>query len=197
MAYQVIDLECPGCGFPVHTDMKTCPRCGRPVVISTFSSMSEMMGPDFMKWQRSYTNLASIYPDHPQVHSTLAFCHFKLKRYDKAMPHFEKAIEDCFDNADLYFYAAICKLQGKMAFTARRADIKEIEALLNAALMIEEKAIYYYFLAYIKYDFYERKKFNTTPNYRECLQTALNTGLSEYDVSELYAILGVSRPAYL
>ena len=60
--------------------------------------------------------------------------------------------------------------------------------------MIEPKGIYYYYLAYIKYDYFERKRFRTSPNYVEALQMATDAGLSEFDVEQLFAILNVARP---
>ena len=36
---QIIELECPGCGRPLSSDMQACPACNRPVVISSFNSV--------------------------------------------------------------------------------------------------------------------------------------------------------------
>ena len=60
--------------------------------------------------------------------------------------------------------------------------------------MIEPRGIYYYFLAYIKYDFFERKYLNVSPNYKSCLSDAITFGTSEYDKNLLFEILGVVRP---
>ena len=53
---------------------------------------------------------------------------------------------------------------------------------------------YYYFWAYIKYDHFYRKHYRTSPDYQELLSNAEQAGLSNYDVEQLYAILGVARP---
>ena len=63
--------------------------------------------------------------------------------------------------------------------------------------MIEELGIYYYFWAYIKYDYYKRKFLNTTPTWQELLEKAQQIGLSPTDVDQLYAILKVDRPSCL
>jgi hypothetical protein len=60
--------------------------------------------------------------------------------------------------------------------------------------MIEPRGIYHYFLAYIKYDYFSRKFFNTSPTYQEALNMANGAGLSPNDIEQLYGILGVSRP---
>jgi tetratricopeptide (TPR) repeat protein len=124
-------------------------------------------------------------------------CYLKLKLYDKALASFEKAIEDNFDNSETFFYAAICLLGGKKAFLAQRPVIDKIEEYINAALMIEPRGVYYYFLAYIKYDYYSRKFFKTSPTYQEALAQANNAGVSPFDIEQLYGIFGVSRPEVL
>ena len=127
-----------------------------------------------------------------ELNNSVAMCYLKLKLYDKATEAFERAMEDNFDNSETFFYAAICRLRGKKAFLAQRADIDKIEEYINAALMIEPKGIYYYFLAYIKYDFFERKYLNTSPNYQECVRMAYDLGTSDYDKKMLFNILGVA-----
>ena len=82
-------------------------------------------------------------------------------------------------------------------YQQRLDTIDKILEYIDAALMIEPKGIYYYYLAYIKYDYFERKHFRTSPNYVEALQMAQGAGLSEYDVEQLYSILGVPRPECL
>ena len=63
--------------------------------------------------------------------------------------------------------------------------------------MIEPKAIYHYFWAYIRYDHHYRKAYNMSPNYKELLNQAVQIGLSQSDVKELFDILGVDRPEQL
>ena len=125
-------------------------------------------------------------------------CYLKLGMYDKAAEAFDKALESNFDNSEAFFYAAICQLGGKKANVIKdRSVINKIEEYIKAALMIEELGIYYYFWAYIKYDYYKRKFLNTTPTWQELLDKAQQTGLSPTDVEQLYAILKVDRPSCL
>jgi tetratricopeptide (TPR) repeat protein len=121
-------------------------------------------------------------------------CYIKLKLFDKAVSAFEIAMEDNFDNPETFFYAAISLLGGKKAFLAQRSQIDKIEEYINAALMIEPRGIFYYLLAYIKYDFFSRKFFNTSPTYQEALAQANGAGVSPYDIEQLFGILGVERP---
>ncbi len=197
MAHQVVELECPGCGKPITTSTKQCPQCFREIVITTFNSVASMSPPDINKYANAYRKALAGNPDNKDLNTSIAFCYLKLKLYDKALPCFEKAIEDNFDNSETYFYAAICLLKGKKAFLALRTDIDKIEEYIQAAIMIEPKAIYYYFWAYIRYDHHFRKSYNMSPNYKELLSQAAQIGLSQTDVQELYSILGVDRPAQL
>ncbi|MBQ9513815.1 MAG: tetratricopeptide repeat protein [Clostridia bacterium] len=190
----IVSLECPGCGERLSIDMKECPSCHKPVVITTFNSVASMSGLELNKYANSYRKALAEDPDNKQLNLSIAMCYLKLKLYDKALPAFEKAIEDNFDNSESFFYAAVCLLHGKKAFLATRPDIDKIEEYINAAIMIEPKGIYYYFLAYIKYDYFFRKYYNTSPTYEEAAEMAMQAGLSETDVTMLYDILGVARP---
>lgn len=194
MAHQSIDMRCPGCGAPVSTGETTCNYCYRPVIISTFNSVYSMPLPEVNKYAGAYRSALSQYPNNTELNNSIAMCYLKLKLYDKAQVAFAKAIEDNFDNSETYFYAAISLLNGKKAFLAKRPDIDKIEEYLQAALMIEPKGIYYYLWAYIKYDHFYRKSYRTSPNYQEVLEMAKQAGLSNYDVEQLYEILGVDRP---
>lgn len=189
-------LTCPGCGFPVSVGMTECPA-GHPLNISTFNSVYDMPMPLVNKYANSYRKALADSPDDKELNNSVGICYLKLRLYDKALPAFEKAMEDNFDNSESFFYAAISLLKGKKAFLAPRADIDKAVEYINAALMIEPKGIYYYFLAYIKYDYFERKFLNTSPSYQEALQMATTAGLSEYDIQMLFNTLNVERPGVL
>lgn len=196
MAYKTERLTCPCCGFPIEVGMKECPA-GHPVNISTFNSVYDMPMPLVNKYANTYRKELADDPDDKELNYSIGICYLKLKIYDKAQAAFEKAIEDNFDNSEAFFYAAICLLQGKKAFLHQRPTIDKILEYINAALMIEPKGIYYYFLAYIKYDYFARKYFKTSPTYGEALAMATDAGLSAFDVEQLYGILGVTRPECL
>ncbi len=190
-------MKCPNCGAAVQIDQKECEYCMSPVMITTFNSIVAMPMPQVNKYARAYSKELADNPDSMELNNSIAMCYLKLKLYDKALPAFEKAMEDNFDNAETFFYAAVCLLQGKKAFLHLRPTIDKILEYINAAIMIDPKGIYYYFLAYIKQDYFFRKYLNTSPNYREVLATAKQAGYSENDVKQLYAVLGVPRPAGL
>ncbi len=194
MAHQVVALNCPNCGDTIDTAQKTCRFCRQPVIISTFNSVYSMPAPLLNKYAGAYKQALATQPDNRDLNLSIAMCYLKLRLFDKALGAFEKAMEDNFDNADAFFSAAICLLRGQKAFLAQRPQIDKIEEYINAAIMIEPKGIYFYFLAYIKYDYFSRKSFNTKPTYQDAYAEAQQKGLSQFDVEQLYAILGVSKP---
>lgn len=197
MAHQIVELECPGCGKAITTSTQQCPQCFREIVISTFNSVSGMSPLEINKQANAYRKAMINNPNNQTLNMSIAFCYLKLKLYDKAIPCFEKAIEDNFDNSETYFYAAIALLKGKKAFLSPRSVIDRIEEYIQAAIMIEPKGIYYYFWAYIRYDHHFRKSYRMTPNYQELLAQAKQIGLSQTDIIELYKILEVERPEVL
>lgn len=194
MAHQVVEMNCPGCGARVSTDQKECEWCHKPIIISTFNSVYAMPMPDVSKFANAYREALSENPGNQDLNNSAAMCYLKLKVYDKALAAFERAMEDNFDNSETFFYAAVCLLQGKKAFLQQRPVIDKILEYINAALAIEPRGIYYYFLAYIKYDYFSRKYFKVSPDYQETMAMAADAGVSNYDIEQLYGILGVSRP---
>ena len=197
MAIQVTTLSCPTCGGSVSMDQKTCEYCGNTLMISSFQSVAEMPMPAIGKHIQSYQQALTAEPDNKELNTAVAMCFLKLKQYDHALAAFEKAMPCNFDNSEVFFYAAVCLLQGKMPFLHLRPTIDKILSYMESALMIEPRGIYYYFLAYIKHDYFKRKYLNVTPNYSQHLQQAQQAGVSEYDIGQLFALLGTQRPVGL
>ena len=193
MAAQTTMLQCPGCGARVSIDQKECDFCHNPVTISSFNSVASMTPLQANKYAASYKQTLREDPDNKAVNTSIAFCYLKLRMYDEAYNAFSKAIVDNFDNSETYFYAAICLLKGKKAFLQSRPEIDKILELMNAATMIEDRGIYYYFMAYIKYDYFKRKFLNTTPNYKDYLAMAKAKGYSELDVNTMFDVMGVEK----
>lgn len=194
MSSEVLGLHCRNCGAAVSIEMDTCKYCGSPISVSTFNSVQGMPLPIVNKYVNSYKNDLKKNPNDMSANKAVAYCYLKLKMYDKALDYFEKAVIDNFDDSEVYFYAAICCLQGKKAYLTLRPQINKAEEYLNAATMIEPKGIYYYFWSYIKYDYYKRKFLNTTPDYFEMLKKADEVGVSVYDKNQLFSILNVEKP---
>jgi len=185
----VVNLTCPRCGASIAMEQKTCEYCHAPIVIENLSSLNNL---DLKSYLKSYNDVLQKDKDNKNINSSAAMCYLKLKLYDKAIKHFDLVIEENIDNPDVYLYYAISLLKGKRPFATPLAEIKKIIEYLNAATMLDDKGIYHYFLAYIKYDFHARKCLNVKPNYKEELLLAQNT--SQSDITELFAQLGQTIP---
>lgn len=189
MNIEVISLKCPNCNSGVDTSMKECPACDKPIIIRQASQTSAMSMPLVNKYLGTYRALDNQCPNNKEINTAIGICFLKLKMYDKALAAFEKAMPDNFDNAEPFYLAAVSLLQGKKAFLTPRPSIDKIEEYLNAAAMIEMRPIFYYFMAYVKKDYFERKFLNTTPSWKELLEQAEEYGLSSDDVEEFHLLI--------
>lgn len=189
MNIEVISLKCPNCNSGVDTSMKECPACDKPIIIRQASQTSAMPMPLVNKYLSAYRALDNQCPNNKEINTAIGICFLKLKMYDKALAAFEKAMPDNFDNAEPFYLAAVSLLQGKKAFLTPRPSIDKIEEYLNAAAMIEMRPIFYYFMAYVKKDYFERKFLNTTPSWKELLEQAEEYGLSSDDVEEFHLLI--------
>ena len=127
----------------------------------------------------------------------MALCFLKLKLFDKAYELFSKAMEDDVDDSESYFYAAVCLLKGKKAFLSSKPEINQILELMEAAVSIEERGIYYYFMAYIKYDYFKRKFLTTSPTYKDYLLLSKRFGCSATDIDTMFKMIGVEKIAII
>jgi len=117
--------------------------------------------------------------------------------YDSALRSIEESIAADPSDADMYYYAAIASLGGKKAYVQTRDVIDKALAYLNKAISKKSRGIYYYLMAYIKYDYFERKYLNTSPNYIALLGKVRSLGVSSSEISEMYSLLRVERPSKL
>ncbi|MBS4178290.1 hypothetical protein [Lederbergia citrea] len=195
--YKIIDISCPSCGGDVQTDMKHCKYCGNAITITTFADVMHFNPLYSSKYLSNYENALKENPDDYQVNVSAGICHLKLSNYELAQKYFEQAILDNPYHTDTYFYAAVCKLQGKKAFLTPKKRVDEAIQLINTALSIEERGIAYFFSAYLKYDFYNRKALNIRPFYDVDLENAITYGVTEEDKRFLFDLLKVQQPSAL
>ena len=197
MTIQVTTIRCPSCTAPIDTSKSVCEFCGNKVMITSFSSVANMPMPELGKHVNSYREALAQDPDNKDLNISAGMCFLKLKLYDQALAAFEKAMPMNFDNSEVFFYAAVCLLEGKMPFLHLRPTIDRVLSYVNSALSIETRGIYYYFLSYVKYDYFKRKFLITNPDYAALLNQANAFGVSETDKEILFSLLGTQRPACL
>jgi tetratricopeptide (TPR) repeat protein len=191
-------LKCGSCGADVLESQlengEICPLCGQAARIKHYQTVAAMPLPQVQKYQVTFQAQMAANPNDNTLSSSLAFCFLKLKLPEKALPLFEKAMADNFSDPIPYFYAAVCLLKGKKAFLAMRPEIDKIGKYLDAAISLEPRGIFYYFQAYIKYDYFNRKHLNSPPGFQELLETAKQSGLTDDEISEFYLLTGVEHP---
>ena len=190
MALEVINITCPGCGAPVDTSAKNCRSCGRPVVITTFNSVYGMDMKALNNYKGEYQRTLEEHPDNPEINLSMGMCLLKLNSYDKAEEKFNKAIEESIDNPEAYFWDAVCLLKGKRPFIQTRQIVDQAIDLTNTARMLEDRGIFSYFIAYLKYDYYQLKRLKQEPSYKEELQRA-SSSVTQEDIRMLAEILKI------
>ena len=184
--------KCPNCGAPVKTSANECEYCGSEIIITTFTGAMNL--PDLSKYTSAYKSALRDSPDDPSLNAAVGFCYMRLKMYGDALKSFQRAIDGGMMNSEVFFCSAVCCLGGKKAFLARREIIDKAEEYINAARAIEDRGIYAYFDAYIRYDYFKRKSLIAKPDYRALLNEAVRLGVSEHDIGILFDLLRVERP---
>lgn len=193
MPLQIINLNCPGCGEPVDTGRPYCKYCGRKILVSSFGMVNSLSPQELNRHMRIYQK-ADQEGDNQEVSKALGLCQMKLKLFEKASATFEKACDENYEDSEVYYFQALSLLNGKKPFVHVRQEINRMMELVQAALMIEPRGIYSYFLAYIKYDYFFRKCFNISPDWRQELTVAQNTGIANGDVEMFVEMTGLQLP---
>ena len=200
MLVSVVGLKCSNCGESLSESMAICPSCDQPVVIRKVSSLLGLTMPEL----RTRSRLMDIEalrdcgdPLSADADFTSGCCLLRLKMFEQAIVHFDKAIAADPCNADALFCAAIAALKGKRPFLVSLADVRKAQECLVAASMIEDRAVFHYLLAYIKQDFYSRRFLRVEPDWRHELQCAIELGIVVEEKEELFMLLGQSCPAEL
>ncbi len=197
MASQVVELRCPGCNARISVDQKICDSCFEPVVISTFNKVYGMERTKVNKYVNVYKKMSEENSENTGVNAAIAMCYLKLGQYSAALNAFEKAVEDDFDNSETFFYCAVCRLDKKTPFRQKRDTIEQILRDLESAIMLEPRGIYYYFKAYVIYDYYCKKKLKMSENYMDVLQDAKDCGIAQGDIEMLRSLEGIEIPPAL
>ena len=195
--YSVENITCPGCGARVRPEQKTCEDCNAPVIITKISDIATRTAQELTKYSKSYEKALAANGESAEICNSLAVCYLQLGLYGKALERFDKAIEMDFNNPDTFLYAAVCVLKGRKPFLCSRPEINKAEEYINAGLMAEENAMLRVLQAYVKYDYYSRKRLNTEPNYNAAFNYAQMGGASSEEIDNLFDLLKQSRPDFM
>jgi len=187
---EIISMKCPSCGASITTQTKQCDYCQSDILVKSFKNLAAMPLPLVNKYMAAYQSASAEHPDNNDINASVGLCFLRLKKYDQALNYLEKAQADNFEDATPFFYAAVARLKGRKPFLLNRQEIDQIMTDIEAAMSIEPKAEQYYFMSYIKRDYFKRKFLNTTPSWEEYMQEAVDNGLSAADVEEFHAMVG-------
>ena len=188
----IVELTCPGCGARVDEQVKECPFCHQPLVYSNLRSVGLVESTILDKTIKNYLLSNSL---NSEKEISLGLCYLKLKLYDKAINTFEFILNKDISNSDVYYFLSIALLRGKKAFMCDRNSINRIIDYLNAALSINEKGDYYFFLAYIKYDYFYRKSLRSEPDFIAYKTKADEFRFSNEEKDIFFSTLNVLKPS--
>ena len=186
---EVITIRCPNCGASITTQTKQCEYCFQDILVQSFKSIATIPMPQVNKRMSSYRAAAAEHPDNKELNTSIGLCFLRLKKYDQAVECFEKAQAENFDDATPFFYAAVARLQGKKPFLHSRQEIDKMLEDIQAAMDIEPTPVHHYFISYIKRDYFKRKFLNVTPTWEECMQEAVDNGLTPQDVIDFHQMV--------
>ncbi len=191
-------IRCPNCGYPdtyqLPVEGRKCKSCKSVLIPKEYKEAESVHPVIRSKYISELSALIAQKPDVADIPMALGLFYLANKGYQFAIPQFRKAIELDPMSSDAYFYLAVSLLEGKKPFLQQTATIKDIVEQLGLAESIEPKPIYFYFHAYIAFDFYSRKFIKTSPGHIELKNQAISLGLSTADVNELFNMLKVSKP---
>lgn len=183
----VHDTTCPGCGAPAALSAKACEYCGRPVIITTFSSVRDWTGPEVSKYVNAYESSLKE-GMNPNVKLALAICLIKLGQHARALTQVSEAINFNVDNPEAYFYSAIARLGGKRPALGNMQVLREALSDLDSAKALEQRGAFYYLSGLIRSDFFERKRIRQLPLSSEDFGNAETFGVSQEDMRFIHEV---------
>lgn len=194
MVTQTLQASCRCCGSTVQATATRCEYCGNPIRITTLRSASELSKPVLMKYLHNYEAARSHDESSPIALGIIAL---QLGQFNLAKNRFDEVIKADPSHAEAYFYRAIAVLQNKKPFMCPRPVIDEALRDLDSAYLIEQQAIYKYFSALIRFDYFHRKKFRVEPHFMEEFKCAQSTGIGSGDLDLLLTVINIEVPSEL
>ena len=102
-------------------------------------------------------------------------------------------------NSAAYFYYAIGLLKGRSSRLAQKPDVLKAIENLNSAIAFEiepsKQGLYKVLYAYIQYDYFETRCMLAKPSSTSLLSEAIELGVDDDEVDDLFGLLKVSKPA--
>jgi hypothetical protein len=138
-------------------------------------------------------NTVRVGPD-PVEHFKAGVERLRLGLHAQALEDFRLSMNAGARSPDLYYLTAVAILEGRKAFLAPLARVREAEDLIHAALGLEDRGVFHYFLAYLGLDYYERKSLRAPTPWQASLARAWSRGVTQGEIDSLFELLSVHDP---
>ena len=179
---------CPQCGAPAQLSLRRCGYCEAEFIVTSLASLDRLDKAGIQKYVSHYRKKLADEPESGELHLAMGICYLDLGLHDLAAKAFAKSVEDQPENADNYYYHALAIIKGRKLKLLTLNEVKEIEALLSAAVQLDPtKGVYHHLLLAVKYEFYLKNGLKLPP---PSLDEILNEIQScDYDAEEIARLL--------
>ena len=188
----VITYHCPNCGASLRSREGRCSHCGSEVIIKDLNSVFAVNEKKLNAYMSEYQSIKG----NPEVDKAKGLCFLRLHHYEFAIKSFHKAMEELYEDSDLYFYTALALCKGKRPALLMKKEVDKMLNQLQIALDLQKKGAYYYAYAIVIRDFYERNSLNYKQTSRECEKMAETYGLSQDDKNIIHQFLPIPEHQY-
>lgn len=120
--------------------------------------------------------------------------YLRLGLHAKALAELRQAMGTEDGDAEVCHLSAIAVLGGRKPILASLTQIREAENLIRAAIALDPRGIFFYFLAYLAFDYYERKSLRAPAPARTLLLQAWHLGVTPSEIASLFTALSVQNP---
>ncbi len=198
MSVKEIVIKCTKCGYEAVYDINgpsvKCKYCRNPIIPKNYAEAVEVPPVERGKQIAQLNRLAGENPNEADIVFALGLFYLANMGYSFAAIQFRKAIALDPMRAEYYYYLAISLLDGKKPFSHPTATIREILENITLAEGIAPCGIYYYFHAFVTYDFFERKYLRNIPTSAQLKQQATAFGVTSNEITTLFNMLKIPRP---
>ncbi|MCI4670926.1 MAG: tetratricopeptide repeat protein [Bacteroidia bacterium] len=128
-----------------------------------------------------------------ETYYCIGLVNLHLGLYDLAQNNLSKAIEIDPDEGRSYYFLALAKLQRRRPSNLIMPELKEIEQLVLAGISLSpSKAVFYCFLAYLKYEYYLMNGMSDgKPGVNELVNSGKSKSIDSTEIERLEEIQGI------
>ena len=193
---KVIITQCVNCGAPVDSENdKACKYCKAPIIIKTLADLAKIPNDKKQRYVEQYKKALLENSGDIPLSIALILCHIGARNYPVANRLLDNLIDDHCQDANVFYYKALCLLEGTRPRTMNYETIENIRAHINSANEIcGGDPIYYVFLAVLQLDYFNRYGFNYNcgKNAKELCHIANSLKVNTDEVQELLNTINIS-----